>query len=128
MRSALALAGCVFLIVVLSIARRSSPTFPVSDEAVIELSTLNALQGHQLLGPYSRYGWHHPGPALYYLLAPFYGLSGHRSVGLSAGALAINMAAVALMVWIAVQPRQPVRSLSHSPSSLACFSDGSTAC
>ena len=100
MRSALALASCVFLIVVLSIARRSSPTFPVSDEAVIELSTLNALQGHQLLGPYSRYGWHHPGPALYYLLAPFYGLSGERSVGLAAGALAINLAALALIVWV----------------------------
>ena len=100
MRSALALAGLVFLIVILSIARRSSPTFPVSDEAVIELSTLNALHGHQLLGPYSRYGWNHPGPALYYLLAPFYGLSGERSVGLAAGALAINMAGVGLIVWI----------------------------
>jgi hypothetical protein len=106
-RIALALAACVFLIVVLSIARRSSPSFPVSDEAVIELSTINALQGHQRLGPYSRYGWNHPGPALYYAIAPFYGLSGKRTVGLAAGALAINAAAAALMVWVLVSRGSP---------------------
>jgi hypothetical protein len=40
------------------------------DLAVIELSVRNALRGHPLLGPYSRFGWDHPGPALFYLLAP----------------------------------------------------------
>ena len=30
-----------------------------------------------LLGPYSRYGWNHPGPIVYYLLAPFTRLMGH---------------------------------------------------
>ena len=74
--------------------------FPVADEAVTELATLNALHGRQLLGPYSRYSWHHPGPALFYLLAPFYEASGRRATGLAAGALTIGIAALGLAVWV----------------------------
>lgn len=114
MRAAFVLAGCVFLFVVLSIARRSSPTFPVADEAVIELSTLNALEGRQLLGPYSRYGWYHPGPALYYVLAPFYGSSGRRAVGLAAGALTLNLAVLAAMVWMLFRYGGPVLAVTFA--------------
>ncbi len=31
------------------------------------------------LGPYSRFGWHHPGPVLFYLFAPLYALTGEGS-------------------------------------------------
>lgn len=102
-RAAFAVAGVVFLIVVLLIARRSAPMFPVSDEAVTELATLNALHGRQWLGPYSRYPWHHPGPALFYLLAPFYEVSGWRATGLAAGALSINVFCFALASWTLVR-------------------------
>jgi hypothetical protein len=74
--------------------------FPVADEAVTELATLNALHGRQLLGPYSRYSWHHPGPALFYLLAPFYEASGKRATGLAAGALTIGIGALGLAAWV----------------------------
>ena len=103
MRIATALVVLVLVYAAVSIARRSEPTFPVSDEALIELSTLNAAQGHQLLGPYSRYAWHHPGPLLFYILAPFYAAGGFRSPALSAGALTINLAAFAIAVWILVR-------------------------
>jgi hypothetical protein len=43
---------------------------PASDFALLELSTGEALRGAQLLGPYSRFGWRHPGPAYVYLQAP----------------------------------------------------------
>ena len=43
---------------------------PASDFALLELSTDEALRGTQLLGPYSRFGWRHPGPAYFYLQAP----------------------------------------------------------
>jgi hypothetical protein len=33
------------------------------DGAAIELGTLHAAHGVQLVGPYSRFGWSHPGPA-----------------------------------------------------------------
>jgi hypothetical protein len=101
-------AVCLFLVVGVSIARGSSATFPVSDEAVTELATLNALQGGQRLGPYSRYAWHHPGPALFYLLAPFYAAGGRQTAALSSGALAISVSALALIAWVLYRRGGPV--------------------
>jgi hypothetical protein len=85
-----------------AVARQARPVSSVSDTAVIESYTLYASRAQLLVGPYSRYGWHHPGPLYFYLLAPFYLLSGKLSAGLNAGALAINFMSViviALVVW-----------------------------
>jgi hypothetical protein len=105
--------GAVLLILfAVTVARRSSHTYPVSDEAIIELATLNAASGRQLLGPYSRYVWHHPGPALFYALAPFYRGSGDRSTGLAAGALLINVAVLAIALAVLVRTRQPALAVA----------------
>src|SRR5690348_17774394 len=53
----------------------------------LESYTLYASRAQLLVGPYSRYGWHHPGPLYFYLLAPVYTLAGKSTPGLSAGAL-----------------------------------------
>src|SRR5262245_66208172 len=82
---ALALSGAAILV-----ARGGRPVTPVSDTAVIESYTLYASRAQLLVGPYSRYGWHHPGPLYFYLLAPVYVLAGSSSPGLNAGALLIN--------------------------------------
>ena len=60
--------------------------WPTGDGAVIELYTLHATGFRQLLGPYSRFGFHHPGPAMFYVLAPFYAVSGHATASLSVAA------------------------------------------
>ena len=45
---------------------------PWGDHAVVQTEVMGAGGGHQLLGTYSRYEWHHPGPAMFYLLyGPF---------------------------------------------------------
>src|SRR4051794_25498581 len=49
------------------------------DVAFIELTIRDALHGRVSLGPYSRFAWHHLGPAVFYLYAPLYALSGHSS-------------------------------------------------
>jgi hypothetical protein len=67
---------------------------PASDFALLELSTGEALRGDQLLGPYSRFGWRHPGPAYFYLQAPLYAASGASSASLPVSALVFNWAAV----------------------------------
>ena len=67
---------------------------PASDFALLELSTGEALRGNQLLGPYSRFGWRHPGPTYFYLQAPLYGASGASSASLPVSALIFNWAAV----------------------------------
>src|SRR5687768_13810934 len=93
-------AAVVFaLLLTITIARASSQTAPAGDLAVIESYVIHASSASLLDGPYSQFGWHHPGPLYFYLQVPFYELSGRRAAGLNAGALAINLAAVSLLVW-----------------------------
>jgi hypothetical protein len=73
-------------------------TAPASDFALLELSTGEALHGRQLVGPYSRFGWRHPGPAYFYLLAPLHGASGGSSASLPVTVLLVNWAALLGMV------------------------------
>jgi hypothetical protein len=61
------------------------------DKALIELYTLRAAAGHQLLGPYSRFVFHHPGPMLFYCLAPFYVALGKSHAAQCTGALVLNL-------------------------------------
>jgi hypothetical protein len=74
---------------------------PVHDLAQIELRVRDVGHHEVLLGPYSREGWYHPGPAMFFLLALPYRLTGGASVGMDVGALLINGAAVAGMVLVA---------------------------
>ena len=71
---------------------------PASDFALLELSTGEAARGAQLVGPYSRFGWRHPGPLYFYLMAPFHALSGGSSAALPVAAVVINWAALVAMV------------------------------
>lgn len=102
-----AVAGIGMLILVtlaLGVFLRSTPdAFPFADGAVIEIYTLQALRGSVKLGPYSQFGWHHPGPVYFDLLAPFYELAGHRAIGLTAGAIAINLVALATMFRVSAR-------------------------
>jgi hypothetical protein len=83
-----------------AVARQAQPVSSVSDTAVIESYTLYASRARLLVGPYSRYGWHHPGPLYFYLLAPFSVLSGRLATGLNAGALAINLLSVIVIALV----------------------------
>jgi hypothetical protein len=47
-----------------------------------------------LTGPYSRYDWYHPGPALFWLLAPVYRLAGSDAGAMYAAAAVLNIVAV----------------------------------
>lgn len=70
------------------------------DQAVLALGVHDALGLHAQLGPYSRFGWSHPGPALSYVLAPFYGLLGHNPRSLFVGVLAVNGGALVATVAV----------------------------
>jgi hypothetical protein len=87
----------------LALTRPAAPTFPVSDLAVTETYTILASQGRLLVGPYSRFSWHHPGPMYFYLLVPFYKLLGSRPLGLQVGALAIALCSMAAAMLIAAR-------------------------
>jgi hypothetical protein len=74
---------------------------PASDYALTEMQVRDVGRHPVLVGLYSRDTWNHPGPALFYLLAPVYRALGGMSIGLHVGALLINGAAVVGMALIA---------------------------
>src|SRR4029450_316897 len=67
---------------------------PTGDRAAMELATRDVGRYEVLQGLWSRSDWRHPGPVLFYLLAPFYRAAGGSPVGLALGALAINGACI----------------------------------
>ena len=78
------------------------------DQALMDLAARRAAHLDQLVGPYSRAGFHHPGPAVFYLLAPFVRLLASSGSGLYLGAVVINLAALTAsvaVVWHRAGPR-----------------------
>ncbi len=82
------------------------------DAAALELRVLYAARGIQLLGPYSQFGWSHPGPAYFYLALPFYEVLGERGTALNVFALTVNLCAAIGLVL-------SVRRLFDAPTALA---------
>ena len=68
---------------------------------MLETARLHAVHGRQLLGPYSRFLWSHPGPAFFYLAAPFYRLCHLRGSGIHLCVLVTNFVAAAALVFAA---------------------------
>lgn len=76
----------------------------VGDFGTLRLRTLDVGTSETpLVGIYSRWGWNHPGPMLFYLLAGPLRLTGGDGHGLLLGALLINTAAAAGALWVAAR-------------------------
>jgi len=74
---------------------------PSSDQAFIEMAVRDVPSDLPLLGVFSRYGWSHPGPSWFYLLALPYRLAGSASEALAGTSLVLHVVAVAAAAWIA---------------------------
>jgi hypothetical protein len=74
---------------------------PSADNALIEMNVRGVFSRPPLLGPYSRFGWSQPGPALYYALALPYWLTGGSSASLAFAALFLNALAVVGIMLVA---------------------------
>lgn len=70
--------------------------YPASDLAIIEAQTMDIPSHAPLIGVFSRFNFHHPGPAMFYAYALPYRLLG--PAGLLVGAALINAVAVVGMV------------------------------
>jgi hypothetical protein len=64
---------------------------PSGDMALLELYTRQAAHGALRVGPYSRFQWNHPGPAMFYVFTPLYSLFGERFESLRLSALILNL-------------------------------------
>lgn len=75
---------------------------PVGDIALLDLRTRDVFTGATpLLGAYSRFGWSHPGPVGFWLLAPFSVLGGGSASSMYAGVIVVLAAGVAWSAWLA---------------------------
>ena len=73
----------------------------VNDNGMNELRVAEIGSHWPFIGPFSRDGWSHPGPALFYLLVLPFRLTGGRSNGLLVGAALINGGAISGMIVLA---------------------------
>ncbi len=85
----------------------SAESYPIGDGAFLEIYTLHAIRGIWTLGPYSQFGWHHPGPMFFYLLAPAYVLSEEKTIALHVGAFAINLLSMLIIAVVLVRYARP---------------------
>ena len=91
----------VLPLVVSTIALALGHTYrPSADEAWIELQVRDIGHHAVLLGPYSRFGWFHPGPLLYYLLWLPYRLTGGSGASLGIAALTLNALTVVAIAFV----------------------------
>ena len=99
-----AIALAVLPLVVSAIAmilRVGGDYHPTADQALIELQIRDIGHHAVLLGPYSRFGWFHPGPLLYYLLWLPYRVTGSAAVSLVLAALTLNAVTVVAIAFVA---------------------------
>jgi hypothetical protein len=98
------------------------------DVAVIESAIRDTLGGHQLLGPYSHFGWFHPGPAYFYVMAPLYWVLGGNARALFLGAFLINVGcAVAIVAVLRARAGEwPARWAALIVGGLLFFSQASS--
>ena len=111
----LLLAGALgaVLVVVLAVRVLTWDWLAVGDYGTIRLHTLDVGTSHTpLVGVYSRWGWNHPGPLLFYALAPFLRLTGGDGHGLLLGALAVNTSAVVATLVVAARAGRRVLALT----------------
>jgi hypothetical protein len=91
-----------FVVGVCSIIRRGFPDGALfGDRALLALSAGDAWRAPVLLGPYSRFYWHHPGPLYFYVLNVVSPIFGGRTVGLVLAATAINVGAAGGLLLLA---------------------------
>ena len=97
---AIALVALLPIIAVL-IQRWGRVYVPVGDQATLDLRIRDVWTfstDTPLTGPWSRFGWSHPGPTMYYLLALFSGVARQRAWASLVGSVLLQGVAVA---WIA---------------------------
>lgn len=97
---AVVLAAAPALVEAFRMLAQHSPGVLWGDQALLDLASHRAAAFHQLRGVYSRYGFHEPGPAVFYVLAPFVSLLGGTGRGAFLGSAVMNATAAGAVAWL----------------------------
>jgi hypothetical protein len=91
-----------FVVGAVQILRRGFPPGALfGDRAILALTARDAFSAPVLVGPYSRFYWHHPGPLYFYLLRTWSLVFGQSTVAVVLGATAISTAGAAGILALA---------------------------
>ena len=98
---------------------------PSGDWAVLTMRVEDVGRHTPLVGPYSRFGWNHPGPLMYWLLAFPYHLFGDRPEALLAAAATLNALTVAALSAVAWRRgRLPLVALTMTATAILIHAMG----
>lgn len=98
---------------------------PSGDWAVLTMRVEDVGRHTPLVGPYSRFGWNHPGPLMYWLLAVPYHLFGDRPEALLAAAATLNALTVAALSAVAWRRgRLPLVALTMAATAILIHAMG----
>ncbi len=98
---------------------------PSGDWAVLTLRVEDVGRHTPLVGPYSRFGWNHPGPLMYWLLAFPYHLFGDKPEALLAAAATLNALTVAALSTVAWRRgRLPLVALTMTATAILIHAMG----
>ena len=92
------MATAPLLLLLVSLLIGGGPANQSADDAVIGMAARDATHRAVLLGPYSRYGWHHPGPTYLYILGVPTRLWGGSPTGTWIGATTLAAVLAAAVV------------------------------
>lgn len=106
----LAIVVAPFVVALAALTRLGDHVRPWGDLALIETSVRAVGSRSVLLGPYSQWGWRHPGPLYFYLLAAPYRLLGSNYWGLFVGSVLI--AALSALGVVLLAARRGGRGLA----------------
>jgi hypothetical protein len=103
-RLSAALTAVAFLPVAMVVVTKAGRRYvPVGDIALIDLRVRDVWsRAIPLVGPYSRLGWNHPGPAMFWLIAPLSGLFGRPAWATLVGGVLIQgvaIVAIGRLAW-----------------------------
>jgi hypothetical protein len=86
-------------VIVVVATRWGRDYLPVQDSAVMDIRVRDVWSSDvPLTGPYSRYGWSHPGPLMYWIIAPFSLVFGKAAWATLVGSALLQGVAV---IWLA---------------------------
>jgi len=116
------LAICVAPIIASGIDAAGQHWQPAGDWSVLELRTRDVgSDSTPLVGPYSRYGWNHPGPLLFWVFSVPYRILGQSSSSMLLTAALVNVASVAALGWFAWRRgRLPLVAATAAGTALLC--------
>lgn len=99
----------------------SEPPALNGDLALMEIAAREAARGERLLGPWGRFGWNHPGPAVFYLLALPSAVLAETTPRLHVAATLVNLAAALGTVEALRRSAGPRGALAAGVALLAFF-------